>query len=105
MQPVQVMQCGICKAFHFETAGPCPVCQSHRIHQLSADGCNHPAALRQAAQLLRRQAEEMEHEASALEAKTLTANASPENVTAARSATQDRATIDPALDEFTRRSA
>jgi uncharacterized protein YoaH (UPF0181 family) len=105
MKSVQPMQCGICKAFHLETDGPCPACQSHRIHQLAADGCNSAAALRQVAQRLRMKAEEMEREASALESNTSTANASTESVTTARSVTSDSPAADPGYSGLTRRSA
>ena len=78
--------------FHFETAGPCPSCQAHEIHQLAAEGSNYAAALRQKAHLLRRKAEEMECEASAEESSTSAANTSLENVTVAGSVDLDRAT-------------
>jgi hypothetical protein len=68
LMTVQVMQCGMCKTFHLEAGAPCPVCQAHKVHQLSADRCHYPAALRQAAERLRRKAEQMEREASAFEA-------------------------------------
>ncbi len=93
MQPVSIMQCGICKVFHLETAGPCPDCQAHPIHQLVADGDNYPAALRQAAQLLRRKADEMEREAAALEAA------------AARAVSANSESADPGDGVLTRRTA
>ena len=80
------MQCGMCKAFHLEVNAPCPVCQAHRIHQLTADVSHYPAALRLAAQLLRKKAEQMEREASALEPPA-------------------SGTVEPHLTELTRRSA
>src|SRR5215472_3471635 len=104
MQPSQVMQCGICKTFHFETAGPCPACQSHKIHQLAADRRDYPTALRQAAQLLRREADEMEREASAFESNTSAATPSADSGTAS-SVTPDPATVDPQHGGLTRRSA
>ena len=103
MRSVEIMQCGICKAFHFETTGSCPECQSHRIHQLIAEIGDYAAALRQSAQRLRKKAEEMEREASALEASMAAANDSPENVTAIGA--DYRATVDLEHSGLMRRSA
>jgi hypothetical protein len=102
MQPVQVVQCGICKAFHVETTGPCPDCQAHRIYQLTVDDSNYPVALRQLAQRLRKTAEAMEREAAALEAKMGIAVALPRNDAAER---PEDSTMPEARNEPTRRSA